>query len=102
MRRRIEEPIRLDVKRAYEKFGCIVYNFSQARASKQTPGIPDLRVVHRKKGVSWWHEVKSPTGTQTPEQIEFEIECELCGETYRLGGVDEALAQLRAIGVLAG
>ncbi len=45
-------------------------------------------------------EVKAPGGKQRPEQKFFESLAESCGETYVVGGLETALAHLRAIGVL--
>ena len=44
-------------------------HFSQARASKQTPGIPDRR--YRVRGVAFWWEVKAEDGQLTRDQYHF-------------------------------
>ena len=78
--------------------GCLVYNLSQARASKQTPGLPDLWVFVPRRGTAFWFETKSPRGVQSEAQAAFQASCEGCGIRYVMGGMEEAraiLAELR-------
>lgn len=81
------------------QFGCIVYSFSQPRASMQTPGIPDLLVFHEPSRTQWWHEVKvkGRAYTQTRPQLDFDCTVSMCQGHYILGGVPEALNALRDI-----
>jgi hypothetical protein len=55
------------IAKLFRGFGCKVYNLSQARASKQTPGLPDLWVVNgaiveirarSDHSIAFWFEVK--------------------------------------------
>lgn len=83
----------------YRTFGCDVYRFAQARASKQTPGIPDLAVYHMETGEFWWHEVKTERGRQSDGQRVFQYRAQTCGQRYVLGGYEAALETLLELGV---
>jgi len=85
---RLEKQIQATIVRLYREFGCKVYILSQARASKQTPGLPDLLIFYRV--VAWWHEVKTPTGKQSADQRDFMANCKNTGVYYVLGGVRAA------------
>lgn len=90
-----EKQVQAAVMRLYTLAGCAVYNLSQARATNQTPGLPDLYVFHPATGAAWWHEVKKPGGRPSPAQREFQARCAACGVAYLLGGLEEAEARLR-------
>ena len=99
-----EREIQADCKQLYESVGCVVVSFSQHRlgsGTHQTPGIADLRIYCPRKLSSWWHEVKTPSGEQSADQKEFQRLVQSCGEHYRIGGMEAAVEQLRAIGLLA-
>jgi hypothetical protein len=102
---RREKEIQAEIVKLYRAFGCRVYNLSQARATKQTPGLPDMWVVSMDSGLArasklaWWHEVKTPKGEQSEAQREFQIECKLCYVGYVVGGVQAAEAQLLTFGI---
>lgn len=88
---RLEKAEEHAVDKLYRAMGCTVYRLSQARASKQTPGLPDRWVVHTGTNRAWWHEVKRPVGgKQSPAQKAFQRQCALCGVSYVLGGVQAA------------
>ena len=93
-----EKIVQLDVKRLYRQFGGVVYDFSQPRASMQTPGIADLLVCFPNRECAFWQEVKTEKGQQTLAQEQFQALMEQCGIPYVLGGTTEALEQLKAIG----
>lgn len=95
----LEKVIEKQVKGIYLQFGCSVYKFSQPRPSMQTPGIPDLLVFHEPSKTFFFHEVKVKERSygQTVHQRLFQHRLELCGGTYILGGVPEALDALRDI-----
>lgn len=101
---RLEKEIQLDVVRMYRAHGCTVFSLSQPRATKQTPGIGDLYVFWPELiglgPAAWWHETKTPTGKQPPDQREFQRLCEECGVGYVIGGLSAAEAKLRAIGAM--
>lgn len=62
--------------------GFAVYNLSQARASKQTPGLADSFVCGR--GVCAWFEWKKTGGTQSDAQKAFEADVTSNGGIYVL------------------
>lgn len=67
-------------------YGFKVYNLSQARASKQSPGLGDLWVVHRTKPIAFWYESKRQVGGElSPAQVDFRDECWRCGVNYGSG-----------------
>lgn len=100
---RLEREIQRDVVKLYRAHGCVVYEFSQKRASKQTPGIGDLYVfnpeLHAYGPAAWWHEVKTATGRLRPDQNVFGELCQQCGVWYVVGGVAAAEAQLARLGM---
>lgn len=111
----LEADIQQNVKAAYERLGCFVANFSQGRKTRQTPGIPDLYVFppgrpdqvraaavgHAQLALApWWHETKRPGEKQSLEQVEWQRRCENRGVAYVLGGVADAVAHLRKVGLV--
>jgi hypothetical protein len=91
---RLEKEIQRDVVRLYLAFHCLVYNLSQARASKQSPGLADLYVLHLPSKNVWWHETKTPSGKQRPAQKEFQTVHKYTSVGYVVGGVLTAEEQL--------
>ena len=78
-----EQAIIMKIARA---IGCTVRSTSQARASKVSPGIPDLWISHRARCFAGWFEVKRQAGGRTSsEQIDFGEECRAAGIAYGLG-----------------
>lgn len=65
------------------EFSC--WHLSQARASMQTVGWPDMRFVDRARGIAVWWEAKAPGGKQSAAQHQFQLDVEACGEAYVLG-----------------
>lgn len=96
-----EIDVQADVVRAYEAVGCRVVSFSQGRRTRQTVGIPDLKIYCARLRLTWWMEVKAGDGKQRSAQRAFQAMVETCGETYVLGGLDAALVQLRRLGLVA-
>ncbi len=85
--------------------GFVVYWLSQARASKQTPGLPDLWFVHRSEPIAGWFEAKRQVGGRlSPAQQEFRAHCDRTGIRHLVGDryfaerwlVDVGLATLEA------
>lgn len=107
-------PLERDVQRrvvaVYRTVGCIVWSLSQGyrpggprhATTRQSKGLPDLYVMCPvRDGIRrlvFWHEVKRPGGKQTPEQMHFQIACELRGIGYVLGGMPEAVEALADMG----
>lgn len=94
-----EKSVQQDVREEYEAAGCKVYNLSQARAAKQTPGLSDLWIVHVGRGVAFWHEVKRPGGELSDAQRTFREECRACGVRHVSGGVEEARIAIQRWGL---
>ena len=87
----------------YRSVGCEVYRFSQARASQQTPGIPDLLVyMLRQPRVAFFHEVKTPKGRPSLAQERHKALADMCGIHVVVGGVAEAVAYLQSLDVRIG
>lgn len=104
-----ERQVQERVKATYKAVGCLVANFSQGwrpggkrhATTRQTKGIPDLYVFPPVgRGHPFWHETKRPGGKQSPEQVQWQFECAKRDVGYVLGGVDEALAYLRRLGLV--
>lgn len=68
--------------------GCDVYRLSQTRASKQSPGIPDIWAF-APGGQYAWIEVKRPGGRLRPEQRKFREQCEARKIEHVVGGIPE-------------
>ncbi len=67
LRHRSEKEIAHAVTQLLELHGWKVSNLSQARASQQTPGLPDKYAQHPKWG-TLWVEVKGPNGRLSAAQ----------------------------------
>lgn len=85
----------------FKAAGCLVYSLSQARASKQSPGLPDLYVLVPRRATAFWFETKSAKGRQSEAQAAFQKACEACGVRYVMGGMDEARAMLTELRLTA-
>lgn len=95
-----EKAVQLRTARVYSAIGAFVVWTSQYRASRVTPGLPDLIVLLPfGKGVLF-HEVKAPGGRQSPAQKIFQQRCEMGGVRYVLGGADDAWHVLEETGVI--
>jgi hypothetical protein len=77
-----------------QTYGFRVIRFSQPRASKQTPGIPDRLYMHAQRQLVVWWEAKGPRGKQRPAQERFQALAIATGMEYVLGGVHELRAWL--------
>ena len=122
--RKPKPPLEHEVQRAvialYRVAGCHVYSTSPGRrgGTWSTPGIPDLDVFCPKLGAElirlngdwtrWWfaghwrHETKRPKLGRTSEaQKQFKRVAADCGVIVVVGGVVEAVAHLRALGLVA-
>lgn len=100
-----EKREQVEVRKRFVVCGFAVYTLSQARASKQTPGLPDLWFVHRDRPIATWWEVKRQIGGRFSEaQIAFRIQCERCGVGYGAGDRHAAAAWLveHGLATLAG
>jgi len=69
-----------------------IVRYSQARATQQTPGIPDRRYYSPRNRMAVWWEAKTVIGRPSAFQVAFRRICEACGEAYVIG-TDDALAE---------
>ena len=67
------------------RLGYDVIRLSQARASRQSLGVPDRKYFNPARGVAVWWEAKRAGGKQRPEQAWFQRTAEACGEVYVCG-----------------
>jgi hypothetical protein len=96
---RLEKAHELNADRHLLAIGFEVVKFSHPGKTKQTPGIADRRYYHRGRQLAFWWEAKSATGTQRPDQKNFQELVEACGDLYVLGTDRELFAWLAARGV---
>lgn len=75
-----------DCRAVFEKAGCTVYSTSQRRASKVSPGIPDL-IVMGPPGSPFllFFEVKHGQGKLSEAQRRFQLHCQRTGTRYAAG-----------------
>lgn len=97
-----EKGEQLAIKRSAIARGAFVYEFSQARATNQTPGIPDLYLVWPTHAL-WW-ECKTATGVLSQPQARFMAQCLANGTPHGVGTHADFLDwwQARTIAPLAG
>lgn len=94
---RSEEQIQLAIRRALEALGFTVYDLSQGRPTRQTPGLADLYVVGQ--GRCAWVEVKRPGGRQSAGQRSFEEDVLANGGEYHvMCHESEAIAWAESVG----
>jgi len=89
------------VTKLYRTVGGEVWSTSQPFRAALRPGIPDLIVFFRGRGVMLFHETKSARGKQSLEQRRFQRAATDCGLRYVLGGETEAREALIRLGMLA-
>jgi hypothetical protein len=102
-----EKQAQLLGSRLYATAGCLIINFSQSRASRQTAGIPDTKVYHPTAaravggvgGMTWWHEWKTAGGRVSAAQRAFHTMARACGEVVIVGGVAAVWEQLERVGL---
>jgi len=87
-----------EVAAFFRSLGCTVYSLNDRRRAL-TAGLPDLLVIDRRYGVLFW-EVKRGTDKQRPEQQKFEKAVRAAGVNYGLGDLPQAMAWLRARGIV--
>lgn len=96
----LEKTEQLEVMKLFRAFGFEVYNLSQARASKQTPGIPDLWCMHREQPIAFYWETKRASGGRFSEaQIRFRDAAQRCNVGYGSGSKRDAERHLISLGL---
>lgn len=110
----LEKQVQAEVVQLFLAAGCSVRSLSQYRASMVSVGLPDLLVMHPRKGRWFWFEVKRPKACKTfdrfkrstwvPEPLRmpqeaFREDCRSTGQPHYFGGFNEALAALVAEGL---
>lgn len=82
----LEKAEQAEVSKLAGGFGFTVRSNSQYRPAKVSPGIPDLILIHRARGIGlFWETKRQVGGSQSTSQQEFESDCRLVGWTYRMG-----------------
>lgn len=84
--------------RLWELAGFKVYRLSQSRASRQTPGLPDLLLLHPRRGLAIAHEVKAGNGKLTPDQEWFRFLWTSCRLLHVQGGSEKVYPILEQLG----
>lgn len=96
---RSEKQVQLRIKDALDGMGFHVSDLSQPRASMQTPGLPDLYVMHPNWGVALWVEVKGPTTPLSGAQKAWHSLAELAGANLVVArSVADVVAYLEELG----
>lgn len=83
--------------KAAKLLGFVVVNFSQARASKQTPGIPDRLYLHEGRGAAFWFECKREGGRVSVAQRRLHEALGRAGHTVCVGTSELAIRELERI-----
>ena len=83
----LEKQVEAECDRMMALLHWTAIRFSQARATRQTRGIPDRK--YYKGGWTFWFECKAEGGKQGPDQRAFQEMCQQAGEFYVVGGVRE-------------
>lgn len=105
-----EKDVESACDRLMAAIGWTAVRFSQARATMQTPGIPDRKyyrgaarsadTVLPRAVESFWFECKRDGGKQSRYQRDFQEMCEAAGEHYVLGGLAELTTWLERRGII--
>jgi hypothetical protein len=96
---RREKDVEQDIDSELERLGFSITRLSQARASKQTPGIPDRYARHIARKRRIWIEVKQPGGELTADQKAWQKEeRDAGGEVITVWSVEDLQDELRARG----
>ena len=100
-----EKQVSKAVKQLFESCGGLVYETPQGyritnASQRRSAGIPDLWIFLRGGAGIWW-EVKRPGGKRSMKQLLFASRCQTRGIQCHWGGVEEAKAYLRDLGLIA-
>jgi hypothetical protein len=82
----LEKQEQSEIVKQFRAYSFVVYNLSQARAAKQTPGLPDLWIAHTRLALAGWWESKRPVGgSLSSAQRDFREQCIRCSVSYGTG-----------------
>lgn len=77
-----------------------VWNLSQSRAAKQTPGLPDLWWAHETRPLAgWWESKRQVDAELSRAQIEFRWDCLRAGVLHGFGDRYDAADFLISLGL---
>lgn len=89
-----------EIYKLFRAYGFKVRNLSQARASKQAPGLGDAWVVHREFPIAFWWESKRQVGGElSPAQLEMQADCARCAIPYHHGDRYAAARLIVSVGL---
>lgn len=75
-----------EITKRFRVCGFTVRNLSQPRASKQSPGLPDLFITHDTMPAAlWWESKRQVRGKYSDAQLAFREDCRRCGITCEGG-----------------
>lgn len=96
----LEKAEQHEVTKVFIAFGFNVRNLSQARRTKQAPGLPDLWCMHRELPIAFWWETKRQVGGKHSDpQLEFRRDCERCHVGYGTGDRQAARSHVIKLGL---
>lgn len=95
--RRSEKAEMHDADRMAEALGFRSVHFSQSRASRQTPGIPDRLFLHPATGVSVWWEAKAEKGRVSVAQEQMHDDLRACGHVVVVGTASVMIRAMQEI-----
>jgi hypothetical protein len=88
------------IYKLFRGYGFMVRNLSQARASKQAPGLGDAWCTHKTQPIAFWWESKRQIGGKlSADQIEMRDDCLRCGVGYHSGDRHDAARLLVSLGL---
>ncbi len=89
-----------EVVKMFRAYGLKVYNLSQKRAAKQTPGLADLYVTKKAAAIAFWFETKRQVGGElSSAQVDFRDENQAAGVRWYSGDRYHAAEALVALGL---
>lgn len=95
-----EKKIMWAIKRNLERLGFDVTLFAQPFRARQTRGIPDMYIRHRRWKVRLWVEVKAGKNKPNPFQSQWlAVEGLSGGNAIVAHSTDDVLAELKRLGV---
>lgn len=98
---KLERDEQQEVIAFYRGIRCEVWEHSEKRKTRVTPGYPDLTVFCERRRLCWYHETKIPSGRLSEAQLKFRALCRATDRPYVAGGLAEARAFALATGLIA-